>query len=814
MTLPKSQADSAPEQTPNFLQQDEICQHAEPLSPRGHDGRPGHTLQKTNPDFLPKNGQNNGTIKRSIQDHPEWSAYLADRHIFEPAIVAGAWIEREDWTRQDVLVWREKRRDGSPGATRRRLLKQVSINGKKRQKVRWQYRGQKTDEPFYYVGTQDELKGAIAAAGGTVTIVEGEIDVWSLQAMDIRNVIGIYGITNIPRDIASIFDELGVTGFIYLLDNDKAGERGAANLRTLLHGSGWTGAQEYRKFAGPGIPDKGDANDLLCHYLSDMSQARAALDALPSFLPSIKRERVQKQFTRIDHDQPGWDAVKEAIKIALGVDRFKSNDYSRKNISCPNPQHEDKNPSAGWHKDGYCTCHACGETFNAKQVAEWLGIDWQGLASPQRSIVSSKDINLDAAPQQTQAERAPLSFDKAPDTWLRLLIKFYKPTEALLFFYFLRARKAGHLTQAFTRKQCMKALRDLGCKVSSGAIYKVFQKVAKHDDHPLFVKVDPNAGSGSRNCQFQLRGLDDIRRRLLHGIRYRVYESTFHKHRDTLIDYQVFSEALPGSEFTKTLQSALEPLYREQKQRFESIKYKCEQKIAAHQTDLEDLSSTPLLNWTIDKPCELPALLARGIYNADPEDRSKTEWERLLGIKKSSVAAALKRAGIKRKACIVREEVESQRDAKDRARELGAKIVGVEVDGAHLPYDAAMDIPHGSVAIFQPPAQHEVFSDEKQIIKAPPAKSPVSPPEETTTARADNMQRPGNWYKASWDPQFIYWELVKACCLLHGYQVKDGVGIYDPQTGEVWTNPTRHELVSLIIGDRGAEEPAINQQPV
>ena len=47
-------------------------------------------------------------------------------------------------------------------------------------------------------------------AGGIVTIVEGEVDVWSLQAMGIRNVIGIYGITNIPKDIATIFNELGV----------------------------------------------------------------------------------------------------------------------------------------------------------------------------------------------------------------------------------------------------------------------------------------------------------------------------------------------------------------------------------------------------------------------------------------------------------------------------------------------------------------------------------------------------------------------------------------------------------------------------
>ena len=106
--------------------------------------------------------------------------------------------------------------------------------------------------------------------------------------MGIRSVIGIYGISNIPKDIASLLDELGVTGFVYCVDNDKAGEGGASNLRTLLHGSRWRGEQDYRKFAGPGIPDKGDANDLLCHHFQDMSRARAALDALPKFSPGIK----------------------------------------------------------------------------------------------------------------------------------------------------------------------------------------------------------------------------------------------------------------------------------------------------------------------------------------------------------------------------------------------------------------------------------------------------------------------------------------------------------------------------------------------
>ena len=132
-------------------------------------------------------------------------------------------------------------------------------------------------------------------------------------------------------------------------------------------------------------------------------------------------------------------------------------------------------------------------------------------------------------------------------------------------------------------------------------------------------------------------------------------------------------------------------------------------------------------------------MLARAIYDADQEDRGKREWARLLGICKSSVRRTLNRAGIECTADTVRVEVDSQRDAKDQARERGAKILGIEADGHYKPYEAAMDIPQDSVAILQPPARHEIVSDEKQIIKAPPAKPRVLPPGETTTVRADNM---------------------------------------------------------------------------
>ena len=793
------------EYTHKSSQQDEIRQDVDLQSPRAPDSDIANTHQITDPDALPTNGQNNGTITRRIQDHPQWSASLADRHILESAITAGVWVEREESTGQDVLVSREKRRDGSPGATRRRLLTPVRANGKKQAKVRWQYAGQKTDEPFHYIGTLDESKGAIAADGGNLYIVEGAFDVLSLHTMGIRNVIGIYGISNIPKDIAAIFDELAVTKFTYYADNDASGERGASNSRTLLHRSGWRGEQDYRKFAGPGIPEKGDANDLLCHYFPDISAARAALDALPKFSPRIQRRPVQRLSSEINHDQPGWDAVKEAIRLALGIDRFKANGYS-KNIRCLNPLHEDKTPSAAWHKDGYCTCHGCGDTYNAKQVAEWLGIDWRALIRPQRSIVATNNIDLGAAPQIDSTE-APLSFDQPPDSWLRLLIKFFPHTVAVLFHFAFRLCRTGPLTLGFTIQEFVKSLRPLGCNISERSIYRVFEDVLKHDNHLLFAKLDPSEGSSVWNCKFRLRSLKDIERRMMHAIYCRVHESTFHKHRDTLIAFNVFAEALLGSSLAKALESALEPLYTKQKKRFESLLYVCEQKIAAYQADLEDLHATSLPDWTIDKPSEFPALLARGIYDADPEDRSMREWARLLGISKASVAATLTRAAIKRTAYTEKHEVNSQREAKDKARELGAKIVAVEADGAHELYDAAMEINQGSIVVLQPTALHEIVSDEKQIIKAAAAKPSITAPAETPSKRADNMKKPGNWHKPSWDPQFLYWEMVKACCLLHGYEVIDDIGLSDPQTGEVWTNPTLASLVRLITGEPGDAEP-------
>ena len=185
----------------------------------------------------------------------------------------------------------------------------------------------------------------------------------------------------------------------------------------LIYGLSFTNqtgraSREYRKFAGPGIPDKGDANDLLCHHFPDISAARAALDALPKFSPRIQRRPVRTTIQRkLTTTSPAGTLSKKpsALPWALTASKLMA---TAKIFPAPIRYTRTRTPSAAWHKGGYCTCHGCGDTYNAKQVAEWLGIDWRALIRPQRSFVSAGNIDLDAAPQIDSTE-APLSFDQA-----------------------------------------------------------------------------------------------------------------------------------------------------------------------------------------------------------------------------------------------------------------------------------------------------------------------------------------------------------------------------------------------------------------
>ena len=150
---------------------------------------------RAQPDFPPDKHSRfsrHGRRKQRIQDHAQWSAYLAKRRILDQAIAVGAWIEYSDYYGRYSLVWHEKRRDGSRGARRRRFIDPPVIKGKALGKSIW-FPG----ELFHYLASIDELKHEIAHAGGALNIVEGEIGVSSMHCPGISKAVGSYGISNI-----------------------------------------------------------------------------------------------------------------------------------------------------------------------------------------------------------------------------------------------------------------------------------------------------------------------------------------------------------------------------------------------------------------------------------------------------------------------------------------------------------------------------------------------------------------------------------------------------------------------------------------
>ena len=160
----------------------------------------------------------------------------------------------------------------------------------------------------------------------------------------------------------------------------------------------------------------------------------------------------------------------------------------------------------------------------------------------------------------------------------------------------------------------------------------------------------------------------------------------------------------------------------------------------------------------------------------------------------------LELAGIKRTPVIKKVTATSKRDLLSKARKEQARIMRVETDEGSQRFDAAMDITGEVTATLQPTAEHELISHEQPEIRPTPARPQTAAAPESDSERAANMEKPGKWRKASWDPQFRYWQLIRICRLKHGYQVKEGVGIYDPETGEIWRNPSFDDLVRLITG--------------
>ena len=140
----------------------------------------------------------------------------------------------------------------------------------------------------------------------------------------------------------------------------------------------------------------------------------------------------------------------EQIHTALGLlpGDFKPDGNAKKLIRCPNPAHDDKNPSFSLHIDGYGNCYSRCGGVKRKQLREWLGISYS-YDPNRREALSPEDRKRIEEREAKQAEQGAvlqrqvdewegsliareIAEHGLPDTWRSLMLKVWTSTDVAI----------------------------------------------------------------------------------------------------------------------------------------------------------------------------------------------------------------------------------------------------------------------------------------------------------------------------------------------------------------------------------------------
>jgi hypothetical protein len=253
---------------------------------------------------------------------------------------------------------------------------------------------------YYHCGL-DALKAAIAAADGQLWLVGGEPDVWALHSAGLPNALcWLNGEKSVPNSLADDLLDLGVREVHYPPDRDKTGRDAARKLLDRLDGSSISlTVHELPEALGA----KGDVGKYWQTYDEPHPFDQALLDLPELDIPPTPADASNGKSLRAAPQSPapsgnGWVPPArfiEAIEAALGVKRYKSDGWS--NLFCC-PFHDDKNPSANWHREMHILhCFACDRddpNYGAIETGEKLGINWQDYVEPDPRPSSSRHKGL------------------------------------------------------------------------------------------------------------------------------------------------------------------------------------------------------------------------------------------------------------------------------------------------------------------------------------------------------------------------------------------------------------------------------------
>lgn len=226
--------------------------------------------------------------------------------------------------------------------------------------------GKPAGEVLYHA---PDVLQAIDAAGGVLWYVT-EADVWTLRAAGVNNAISAFTETA-PAGLGDMLVTMGVTRVLLAPDRDRTGQGFAQRVKAEL----WGTSIDLTCYTLPFPEDSGgdigrawmeyNSPEPFLYWLLSRPQAE-----IPDPAPTHETPALEYNITDLDP----LAMMRQTITARLGVRSFSADGFSAKNLACL--FHDDHNPSASLHHEKGMYCHACGQWYTWKALAEALNIPW------------------------------------------------------------------------------------------------------------------------------------------------------------------------------------------------------------------------------------------------------------------------------------------------------------------------------------------------------------------------------------------------------------------------------------------------------
>jgi hypothetical protein len=265
-------------------------------------------------------------------------------------------------------------------------------------KTRWRGRSGSYTPKYYYPPDVDK---AVAANDGELILAAGEFDLLTFVEVGQRNVVTFASENSVPQNLIEQLKAWGVTRVRYWPDADDAGRLSARKVADTLKGSGI----EFIPYDLRDLVEaKGDTNDLWQVVNFDRDAFLATLQQAPHLtLPLPERPRPDPtpiySWVNDDDYEREREELKTQVGCLLGIDGYRHDGWSRKNVLSPF-RHE-RNPSASYNIHSGVLKDFGGGTHNLKELAEHFGLEYPRRRLRRRDTWRG---NLDAVPGDDQAK--------------------------------------------------------------------------------------------------------------------------------------------------------------------------------------------------------------------------------------------------------------------------------------------------------------------------------------------------------------------------------------------------------------------------